>query len=139
MKQSYKTAGAVILGLLTIVILSNGTDTVLELTGVYPSLATQQGSGFHNPWMLTLALSYRLIAAIIGGYVTARLAPTRRAILILAAIGLAGGTAGIIVGATTDISPMWYPVAIAVLSLPAVYFGASLYRPRKTEARPEPA
>lgn len=134
-----KTTAAVIIGLLAIVILSNGTDTVLELTGVYPSLSEQQGSGFSTPWMLTLALTYRLIAVIIGGYLTARIAPTQRAVFILIAIGFAAGIGGIIVAATTGMSPLWYPIAIAILSVPAVYFGASLYRPRKTAAHPEPA
>jgi hypothetical protein len=50
---------AVFCGLLTVVILSNGTDMILEATGIYPTVAEQQVHGFKTPWMAGLALTYR--------------------------------------------------------------------------------
>lgn len=48
---------AVLAGLPTIVVLSNGVDTVLEVSGVFSSLVAQRSDGFDTLWMLALALT----------------------------------------------------------------------------------
>jgi MFS family permease len=127
MKHStWKSIGAVVAGLVTIIVLSNGTDTVLETTGIFPSLQAQLEQGFTVPWMVVLALVYRCVYTILGGYVTARLAPKRptRHVLTLGVIGLVLGIAGAF--ATSDIVPAWFSLALIVLGIPCAWLGGKL-------------
>lgn len=127
-RTTWKSIGAVVAGLLAIIVLSNGTDTVLETTGVFPSLQEQLEQGFTTPWMVMLALVYRSVFTVLGGYVTARLAPKRpmRHVLTLGAIGLVLGTAGAI--ATAGIVPAWFSLALLVLGLPCAWLGGKLHQ-----------
>ena len=76
-----------------------------------------------------LALSYRLIYTLLGGFITARLAPRAplRHVMVLALIGLVAGTAGAIAAITqADFGPNWYPIAIAVTAYPCTWLGGRL-------------
>lgn len=122
MKNIFKSIGAVLAGFLTVVILSIATDMVLEKLGIFPS----PDMGLFIPWMLGLALAYRIVFTVIGGYVTARLAPNRpmRHVTILATIGVIAGILGVIAG--WNLSAHWYPIAIAVTAFPCTYWGGKL-------------
>ncbi|MFZ4620586.1 MAG: hypothetical protein ACOYNS_08505 [Bacteroidota bacterium] len=124
-----KNIGAVFAGFLTVVILSVGTDAVLEAAGIFPS----QEHGLFITWMLAVALAYRSVYTVAGGFVTAQLAPSdpMKHVKILASIGTAAGIAGVIIG--WDLSQHWYPIAIAVTAFPLTWFGGWL----KTRARPK--
>ena len=108
--KTFKSIWAVIAGFLVVVILSTATDFVLEVVGIFPSAQT----GLFITWMLVLALAYRSVYTVIGGYVTAILAPDRpmRHVKILASIGFVAGVAGVVFG--WDLSSHWYPIAIAI-------------------------
>jgi len=85
------------------------------------------------PWMLALALTYRVLLSIAGCYFTARLAPSRPMVhaLILGAIGVLASAAGIPMAMSQNLSPVWYPVSLAILSLPCAWIGGKLAdRPR---------
>lgn len=127
MKNKLKSIGAVLAGIATIVILSNGTDTILELTGVFPPLEVQLKEGFTEPWMVWLALAYRLVFMVAGGYVTALLAPgnKQRHVLVLGCIGIVLGIAG--AAAAWGIAPAWFSIALVLLALPTVILGGTLY------------
>jgi hypothetical protein len=58
----------------TIFVLSIGTDVILENLGVFPP---QNEPASYVGWMLMLALIYRSVYAVVGGYVAATLAPDR--------------------------------------------------------------
>ena len=76
-----------------------------------------------------LALSYRVLYTILGGYLTARLAQRSpmRHVTVLAVIGLIAGTVGAIVAITRgDLGPNWYPIAIAATAYPCTWFGGRL-------------
>jgi hypothetical protein len=75
-----------------------------------------------------LALSYRIVYTLLGGWLTARLAPRApmRHVTILAAIGLVAGTAGAIVAITQTFGPNWYPIALAVTAYPCTWLGGRL-------------
>jgi hypothetical protein len=111
-KDMFKSVGAVVGGFFTVVFLSILTDSLLEKTGVFPPL----GSGLFVPWMLALALAYRTVYNIAGGYVAAWLAPNRpmHHVKILAFVGVVGGIIGVIAG--WDLSAHWYPLALAALA-----------------------
>src|SRR5262245_21230413 len=104
---------AVAAGFFTVVVLSLATDQLFHVLSVYPPW----GQPMYDTSLNALALSYRVVYTLLGGFITARLAPhaPMRHVMILALIGLAAGTAGAIVAITqADLGPNWYPIAIAV-------------------------
>jgi hypothetical protein len=70
-RRLLRSTGAVLLGFVTVVVLSLGTDQVLHLLQVYPPW----GQPMHDPGLNLLALSYRIVYTVLGGYITARFAP----------------------------------------------------------------
>ena len=87
-KQSYRVLrriGAVLAGLLTVVILDTGIDVVLHTTGIYPPWFQPMRTSL---WLL--AIAYRSVDGIVAGYIVARLAPDRpvRHALALGVIGI---------------------------------------------------
>ena len=116
-KSILKSIGAVLAGFLAIVILSVGTDTILEQTGVLP-----RGALF-DTGLLLLALMYRSLYSVIGAYITARLAPDRpmRHALALGVWGIFMSALGTL--AARDLGPAWYGFALVVVSLPLAWLG----------------
>ena len=70
-RNLWRSAGAVFLGFLAVVVLSLGTDQVLHMLQVYPPW----GEPMREAGLNLLALSYRIVYGIAGGYITARFAP----------------------------------------------------------------
>ena len=128
-----KSTGAIVAGFLTVVVLSMGTDSVMEKIGIFPPISAQ---GLFVTWMLVLALAYRVAFTILGGYVTAWLAPQNamKHVWILAALGQVGGIAGVVGG--WNLSAHWYPIAIAVTAIPSVWFGGWLKTGKNSTAMP---
>lgn len=125
--KALKSIGAVLAGILVNVIFSTGTDFILETLGIFPSI----GNGLFITWMLAVALTYRLIYTVAGGYVTARLAPDRpmRHVYILGIIGTVLGIVGVFVG--WDLSQHWYPIALAITAFPCTWLGGKLKTNKK--------
>jgi hypothetical protein len=122
MARSIVAVGA---GFLTVVVLSLATDQLLHVLDVYPAW----GQPMYETGLNALALSYRIVYTLLGGFITVRLAPRApmRHGTILAMIGLAAGTAGAIVAITqADLGPSWYPIALAVTAYPCTWFGGRL-------------
>lgn len=119
-----KGIGAVLAGMLFIIVTHTGTDFVLESLGIF----TQPNEGFHTTWMVVTATIYRSIYTVAGGYITAALAPNppMRYVWILGIIGIAAGTLGAIATIPMGIAPIWYPIALVVLALPCVWLGGKL-------------
>ena len=126
-----KSIGAILAGFLTVVILSVGSDFILESVGVFPPASDQ---GLFTTWMLVLAFLYRSIYAVAGGYATAMLAPTNpaRHVIVLGVLGVIGGVMGVIAG--WNLSQHWYPIALAVTAFPLVWLGGKLYTMRNTRS-----
>jgi len=119
-----KSIGAVAAGLIAVIILSNGTDILLESSGIFPPVEEQLKHGFTTTWMLLLFM-------VIGGYITAWLSPNRpmRHALILGLIGMVLGILGAI--AAWGVAPPWFLIMITVLGLPAVWLGGKLKTMKK--------
>jgi hypothetical protein len=119
-----RSSGAVLLGFVAVVVLSLGTDQVLHVLQVYPPW----GEPMHDPGLNLLALAYRCVYGVVGGYVAARFAPhsPMHHALVLGAIGLALSAAGAV--AMWDAGPHWYPVALALTALPTAWLGGILHR-----------
>lgn len=126
-----RSFAAIFLGFLTVVVLSLGTDQVLHVLNVYPPW----GQPMHAPGLNVLALSYRCVFTVLGGYATSCLAPhaAMRHVLILASIGFVMGMLGVVGTWNLNLGPRWYPILIAVTGAPLTWLGGVLYRQRHSE------
>ncbi|MCL5775092.1 MAG: hypothetical protein M1333_02675 [Patescibacteria group bacterium] len=118
-----KSIWAVVAGFLAVVVLSVVTDTLLEKFGVFPPVTNP---GAYVTWMLALALVYRSLYTILGGYVTAALAPMNpmKHIYVSMVLGAIGGVGGAVAG--WHLGNHWYPVALAVSGPVFVWVGGKL-------------
>jgi len=116
---------AVLVGFIAVVVLSIGTDVLLHAVGVYPPM--DQPGRFTTP-LLLIATVYRLAYAVLGGYITARLAPDRPVghALALGVVGLLVSVVGAVV--TWGVSHAWYPLALVVTAVPSSWLGGVLSR-----------
>jgi hypothetical protein len=125
-RRTLRRVGAVCSGLLAVFILSLGTDVILHATGLYPPWF-QPMSGA----LFLLATGYRIVYAIAGSYLAARLAPDRpmQHALALGVVGLAlsiAGAAGTW-NAGPEFGPKWYPLALVSTALPCAWLGGKLH------------
>ncbi len=126
-RRLMRSIAAIAAGFFAVFVLSLGTDQILHMLDVYPPW----GQPMFDTGQNLLALSYRLVYTILGGYITAGLAPHRpmRHVLILGIIGFVMATAGAITAITmADLGPSWYPIALAITALPCTWLGGILYR-----------
>ena len=115
-RRILRRIGAVLAGFLAVAILDLGIDIVLHATGVYPPWFQPMATPL---WFL--AIGYRMVDGIIGGYVAGRLAPDRpvKHALALGILGLVMSVAGLRErGQRTEFGPKWYPLALVVIALP---------------------
>ena len=120
-----RSVAAVFLGFLTVFVLSLGTDQILHMLNVYPPW----GQPMFDTGLYVLALAYRSVYTVIGGYVTAKLAPhsPMRHVWILAGIGFVVAVAGAIATIPMKLGPAWYPIVLAIIGVPCVWLGGVLY------------
>lgn len=113
--------GAVLAGIVVVVALSIVTDLILQKT-IFPQLAEKNAPNT----LLLIATAYRTVYGILGGYVTAKLAPN--APMIDATVLGVIGTAAALAGALTmqGESAAWYPWTLVVLALPQTSLGGYL-------------
>jgi hypothetical protein len=123
MKSFLKSVGAVVSGFVSVAVLSVATDAALEAAGLFPSSSHPEA---HTVTMLAIALAYRSVYTVLGGYITARLAPQapEKHIVALMILGTIGGIAGIFAG--WNLGNHWYPIAIAVSGPFLVWIGGTL-------------
>jgi hypothetical protein len=128
--RRWRSAGAVFLGFITVVVLSLGTDQLLHVLQVYPPW----GQPMYDPGLNLLALSYRIIYTVLGSYTTASFAPHSPMLHVwaLGVIGFIVGMAGAIAAMPMNLGPAWYPIAIALTALPCAWLGGVL-RTRQTK------
>ncbi len=120
MNSTLKSILAVIAGFLTVAVLSTVTDEILHATNIMPRLNILPMND------ALLALTYRSVFTVLGGFVTAWLAPQNamKHVWILAGIGLLGGLGGAL--GTPGYGPEWYKWAIAIEAIPLVWLGGKL-------------
>jgi hypothetical protein len=116
---------ALFAGFIVVVALSLGTDAVLHATSVFPPW----GQGMSDALFL-LATAYRTVFAVLGSFLTARLAPARPM-----AHAMTGGLVGLVLSslgavATWDkgpeFGPHWYPLSLVATALPCAWLGGKL-------------
>jgi hypothetical protein len=128
-RRRLQSAGAILAGFIVTAVISLATDQLLHVLDVYPPW----GQPMHEPALNALALGYRIVYGVMGGYITARLAPHSpvRHAVILGVIGFVFAAAGAI-GAITqyDLGPNWYPITLALTALPCTWVGGLLFEGR---------
>jgi len=132
-RKVLRRIGAVLGGLVLVLILDTAIDVVMHATGIYPPWFQPMRTSL---WLI--AIGYRMIDGTIGGYVAARLAPDRPVAhaLALGSIGFVLSTAGLVatLNKGPEFGPKWYPLALVVVSLPCALLGGFL-RARQLRAR----
>src|ERR1044072_1363016 len=120
-----RRVGAVLAGLIVIVILDTGLDVIMHATGVYPPWFQPMSTGL---WLL--AIGYRSIDSIVGSYITATLAPDQPVAhaLVLGLIGVVLSTVGTLAtwSKGPEFGPKWYPIALVIIALPCALIGGTL-------------
>lgn len=111
-------------GFLAVVILSTGADAVFHGTGVFPPAPQRMSDG-----LFLVATLYRTAFTVLGGWITARLAPSRPGAHVgaLAMLGTLGGAGGVAVALSQpELGPLWYPLVLLVEAIPCVVLGGWL-------------
>src|SRR6202158_2082687 len=124
-KNTLRSIGAVLAGMLAGVILPIVTDIVLHAIGVFAPWGQPNGDG-----PLLLATAYRTVYGVLASYIIARIAPDRPVQHALVA-GFIGLVVSILGAAVTwnkgpAFGPHWYPLALVVLAMPQSWAGGRL-------------
>jgi hypothetical protein len=120
-----RSLGALLAGFVVVVVLSIGTDLAMHATSIFPPWGQPMSDA-----LFLLATAYRNAFAVIGSYITARLAPHRA--MKHALIGGAVGLVLSIVGAVTtwnrgpEFGPHWYPIGLVITAIPCAWIGGRL-------------
>jgi hypothetical protein len=117
--------GAVLAGLLFVIIVTTLTDLFMHKTGIFPALGMVMSDA-----LFLVALAYRIIYGIAGGYITARLAPDKPMThaLVLGVIGCLLAILGTVAtwNSGPELGPKWYPIALIVIAIPTTWIGGKL-------------
>jgi hypothetical protein len=119
-----KSIGAVVAGVLVIIVVTTLVDVVLHAIGVFPPMDQPI-----NDALALLATSYRIVISVGGAWLTARLAPDKpmKHAMILGVVGTVLGLLGVVATWNRGLGPRWYPIALAVLAIPQCWVGGRLY------------
>jgi len=116
---------AVLAGLAFTVLLTTGIDMIMYSSGVF----TQQGSEMTAAHWL-VATGYRVLAAIGGCWIAARLAPSQpmKHALVLGGLGALIALVGCVLtwNRGPDFGPHWYPILLIVTAMPSAWLGGKL-------------
>lgn len=122
-RGTWGSAGAIAAGFVLTAALSILTDVAMHASGVFPGWGEPMSGG-----LFAWATAYRLAFTVLGGYVTATLAPSQpmRHVLVLGALGTAVALAGVIATWDAGLGPRWYPILLVLTALPSVWAGGLL-------------
>ena len=120
-----RSAGAVAAGFVATALLSLGADVVMHATVVFPTWGQPMSDG-----RFVWATVYRIVITVLGGFITARLAPRKPMthVLVLGAVGFVVASAGALAtwSQGPEFGPKWYPIGLVVTALPCVWAGGVL-------------
>lgn len=136
-RRLLRSVGAVIAGLITNIVLAGAIDAALHAAGVYPPLSQPMDD---DRWVL--ALVTRIVAGVIGGVLTARLAPARpiRHVVVLGCIGTLISVLGVLFtwNKGPEFGPHWFSLSIALSALPCTLLGGVLSNKRGASTSSSP-
>jgi hypothetical protein len=119
----------VLTGFFAVVVTTTVNDVVINATGVFPPWGERMPDG-----LFTLPLAYRIVYAVLGGYIAARLATNRPVshAMVLGGIGFVLGAFGTFAtaGQGAAYGPIWYSLLVTATALPCSFAGAKVYTSR---------
>src|SRR6185295_14196297 len=120
-----RSVAAVAGAFVSIAILTTAVDQVFHSLGVFPPW----GQVTYEPGPYVLAIAYRTILGILGGYLAARWAPLSplKHAGWLGIIGVVVSAAGGALAVAHNLGPAWYAIALVVLAFPSTWAGGVLY------------
>lgn len=118
-----KSIFAVVVGFVAVGVLHTVTDMALVRAGVFPPINRPD---LFTPMLYGIAIGQRSAWNVLGGVLTALLAPNRPVghAIVLGAIGTAMNIAGAII--MWRVGAHWYPFTLAVLAMPCCGLGGLL-------------
>lgn len=122
--RAWRSAGAVLAGLLANIVIVGAIDAALRAAGIYPAMFQPMAE---HLW--ALALSYRVAVAVFGGFLTARIAPARpmRHVMLLGVIATVLSVLFVLANwSKPEFGPHWFAVSAATTSLPLAVLGGTL-------------
>jgi hypothetical protein len=123
--SSLRSIGAVLAGVVAVIILSLGTDIVLHATGIYPPWFQPMAGSL---WVL--AVAYRVVYGVAGSYITARIVRDRLMMhaMIVGVIGFVLTIAGVAANWNKgpEYGPRWFAIALILTTLPCAWIGGKL-------------
>lgn len=124
-RRVLRRIGAVLAGLVVVVILDVGIDVIMHATGIYPPWFKPMSTPL---WLL--AIGYRIVDGVVACYIVARLAPDRPVThaMVFGLIGVVMSIAGVIGtwNRGPEFGPKWYPLALVAIALPCAWVGGTL-------------
>lgn len=123
-RRVLRSVGAVLAGLLTNIVIVGAIDAALRAAGTYPPMFQPMTE---QQW--ALALTYRIVFAVVGGFVTARLAPSRpmRHALVLGGIETVLSMLFVVSNWNkVEFGPHWFGLSVAIASVPLAALGGLL-------------
>jgi hypothetical protein len=123
-----RSVGAVAAGVMLNAVAALAIDQLFHALGVYPAWGEPMPDAGDN----LLALSYRIVLGVVGGYLVARLAPRSpmRHALAYGAVGVVLSGLGVVAATQVNLGPLWYPLLLMAVSLPCGWLGGTLFRRR---------
>ena len=121
-KNTFKSIGAVFVGLVAGLVLSLLSDFVVETTGVLPK------GPLHDFRQGLIELAYRGVYTVLGSYIAASLAPNRpmKHALALGVVGFVVNILGAVATWNMNLAPAWFTLALIALALPCAWLGGKL-------------
>lgn len=115
---------AVVAGLGVNVLLAMAADQVAYAADLFP----QPPEVTYETVPYVIATAYRAAFGVAGAWLTARLAPAAamRHAMILGGIGVLLCTAGLAASYTMKLGPVWYPLALLLITLPCAWLGGRI-------------
>jgi peptidoglycan/LPS O-acetylase OafA/YrhL len=116
---------AVFVGLVVTILLSVGVDVLMVSTGLLPAKSAD-----YTGVQWGIITGYRVVIAIFGCWVAARLAPSKpmNHALITGGIGMCIALAGAIYAwdKGPEFGPRWYALALVITALPCAWIGGKI-------------
>ena len=127
-----KSAWSVIVGVVFIVAVTTVVDAMMYGSGLFPPLGRPLSDR-----LSLVALSYRIVIGVVGGWLTAKVAPNRpmKHAMILGYVGTVLGLVGVVATWNLGWGPRWYPIALAVLAIPQCWAGGRLFERSREETK----
>ena len=121
-----KSIGAVVAGFVAVFALAVITDIVLVGAHVLP---TMEHPELYNDGLYVLITFYTGVYSVVGGYLTAWLAPSKPMThaLVLGLLGTLSSTLGAMAMWSKAAGHTWYPIALIVIAIPTCWLGGTLY------------